>query len=352
MRIALIGPYPDYGGNIGGISMHIKRIRAHLLARGHRPVVYTTCGRGCPNEGIYKIASAFDTPWVQVKESDCLTHLHMTCWKVWALSAVCRPIRRAPLLLTVHGEGLRQDWDRAGKITRLAIRGTLLAYDRIIAVGDHVADSVRYVLGPRARVVTIPAFVPPVPSEADRQAMPDGFRRFVASHRPIIGMNGWLNWHEGQDLYGFDTMIEALAILRRSHPELGVVASICGIGPNARDLWERTRALSRQAGVDEHVCWITEKCEFYPVLEKSDVMIRPTRTDGWPLSIGEALHFGVPVVASDVCRRPDGVAVFKTGNANDLAEKVDQALSQGPSGISVRLNYHEQLMDLYESLNV
>ena len=40
------------------------------------------------------------------------------------------------------------------------------------------------------------------------------------------------------------------------------------------------------------------------------------------VSVKEALQFGTPVVASDVCTRPKEAVLYATGNAEDLFEKV------------------------------
>ena len=43
---------------------------------------------------------------------------------------------------------------------------------------------------------------------------------------------------------------------------------------------------------------------FIPVLRLTDVLLKPTNTDGDAISVREALYLGVPVVASDVVERP------------------------------------------------
>ncbi|MFN7135061.1 MAG: glycosyltransferase, partial [Myxococcales bacterium] len=62
------------------------------------------------------------------------------------------------------------------------------------------------------------------------------------------------------------------------------------------------------------------------VMLASDVFVRPTYADGDALSVREALSLGRPVVASAVGFRPEGTTLFRTGDALDLAEKVERAL--------------------------
>ena len=71
--------------------------------------------------------------------------------------------------------------------------------------------------------------------------------------------------------------------------------------------------------------------ELWPLLKACDLMVRPTLTDGDANSIREALHFGVPVVASDCVKRPAGVEVFSSGNLEALVAAVDKVLGSLPS---------------------
>ena len=56
-------------------------------------------------------------------------------------------------------------------------------------------------------------------------------------------------------------------------------------------------------------------------------MVRPTCTDGFGVSIQEAITFGCPAVASDVCQRPTGTVVFKNRDMEDFERKVRSILS-------------------------
>ena len=61
-------------------------------------------------------------------------------------------------------------------------------------------------------------------------------------------------------------------------------------------------------------------------MKKVDVFLRPTLSDGASVSVQEALWCGTPVVASDVCLRPREVALFKTGDADDLQRVLEMQL--------------------------
>ncbi|MDC5080049.1 glycosyltransferase, partial [Acinetobacter baumannii] len=47
-------------------------------------------------------------------------------------------------------------------------------------------------------------------------------------------------------------------------------------------------------------------------LSKADLYVRPTLEDSFGIACADAIEFGVPVIASDVCKRYSGVQVYNT----------------------------------------
>src|SRR6185503_11969747 len=58
------------------------------------------------------------------------------------------------------------------------------------------------------------------------------------------------------------------------------------------------------------------------LMARSAVFVRPTFRDGDSISVREAVSLGVPVVASNVGSRPDGVALFEAGDISGLVEQI------------------------------
>ena len=69
-----------------------------------------------------------------------------------------------------------------------------------------------------------------------------------------------------------------------------------------------------------------EKC--LSVMSQCDLFVRPTFADGDANSVREALSLGIPVVASDVGNRPPGTVLFRTGDVDDLAAKIEETWSR------------------------
>jgi glycosyltransferase involved in cell wall biosynthesis len=57
-----------------------------------------------------------------------------------------------------------------------------------------------------------------------------------------------------------------------------------------------------------------------------DLFVRPTNTDGDSVSIREALHLGLPVVASDAVSRPEVCSIFATRDMDDFERAVRHVL--------------------------
>jgi len=81
-------------------------------------------------------------------------------------------------------------------------------------------------------------------------------------------------------------------------------------------------------------------------------LLRPNVSDGYGVSLQEALDLGVPAIASDVCERPKGAILFKNNDIDDLSQKIESAMST-PVNVIVKqketLTYHIQLINLYQS---
>mgnify|MGYP001154533439 CR=1 FL=1 len=89
----------------------------------------------------------------------------------------------------------------------------------------------------------------------------------------------------------------------------------------------RSRIAAR--GVESNFLVVTEALPLCPILQRSDLFVRPTNTDGDALSVREALYLRVPALASDVVPRPRGTRLFRTRDAADLRRRADDLYTEG-----------------------
>jgi glycosyltransferase involved in cell wall biosynthesis len=115
---------------------------------------------------------------------------------------------------------------------------------------------------------------------------------------PVIGSLGRLDEQKG-----FDVLIRALAELPTAR------AVIVGEGPERGAL----EALAREVGVAERLELVGWRDDARAWLGSFDVFVLPSRLEGFPLAVVEAMLAGTPVVATDVASVSEAVLHGRTG---------------------------------------
>ena len=107
---------------------------------------------------------------------------------------------------------------------------------------------------------------------------------------------------------------------------------------------------AQNLGIDEDIYWQVGPIRNMGALwERADIYIRPTRTDGDSVAVREALDAGVKVVASDVCKRPEGCLTYTFGDARDLLEKSLSVLAAKQDAVSGNpTQFYESMLKIYK----
>jgi glycosyltransferase involved in cell wall biosynthesis len=197
----------------------------------------------------------------------------------------CRPAilaalsLRLPTVLVDHSPTPGLTWK--GRSVQRVI--TALAVRRV-AVGEATSRAVERLGGLRPGTVdTIPNGVPIPPPVGDAPRA-DRAERDRAGP-PVLGVLGRLVWQKGYDV---------LLLALRSVPDSRLL--VAGEGPD-RDGLEQ---LARRLGVEDRIEFLGWCQDTEAVWQQIDVLVIPSRVEGLPLSLLEAMHRGVPVVASAV----------------------------------------------------
>jgi glycosyltransferase involved in cell wall biosynthesis len=196
----------------------------------------------------------------------------------------------------------------SGAIPRARRLGRRLLARRLdvhVSVGEHAARRVEEIVGlPSNSVGSVPNGVPSGTRHEPRSGVDDGLGRRGA---PVIGSVGRLT-----DQKGYDLLLRALPGLTPARLVL------VGDGPRRPAL----EALAVELGVAERL-QITGWVDDAPArLGDFDVFALPSRWEGMPLGILEAMHAGLPVVACDVGSVSEVVKEGQTGyvvQAEDVA---------------------------------
>lgn len=158
-----------------------------------------------------------------------------------------------------------------------------------VAVGDAVARQVEELARlRRGSIRTIHNAVPDIELEAVPRSFPG----------LTIGTIGRLDRQKG-----FDILLRALAEI----PDAALV--IVGDGPER----EALRRLAIALKVDDRVRFEGHRRDARRYLTAFDVFVLPSRFEGFPLAIVEAMLAGLPVVATDVGSVAEAVAGGETG---------------------------------------
>ncbi|HEX5467796.1 MAG TPA: glycosyltransferase family 4 protein [Gaiellaceae bacterium] len=176
-----------------------------------------------------------------------------------------------------------------GRGQRLARRLTSPAVTRHVGVGERTSREVEILLGlARGSVTTIHNGVPDESLDPPERPVPG----------PIVGSMGRLEPQKGFDVF-----------LRALEDVPAVAAVLVGDGSRRRELNE----LSSRTGVADRVLWIDWSDERRSYLPWFDVYVLPSRFEGFPLALLEALLAERAVVAADVGSVREAVRDGETG---------------------------------------
>ena len=314
MQYFLFGPYPPI---LGGVSVFNYRYIKILRDAGYdvknidlsttsklRRYLYYIQSLVCPRKSIYHL-DKFVLPL--------------------AVVLLLRPFRSVIIL---HNHSCRYI-DALGRIERHILRLFLNRIDECIFISSSLLP---YYTRNRLELpctVTIQSpFLPPPIEEEDIiwKTYDTKMLHFVTNRKPLIIANASkLVFYKGIDLYGLDMCVDLISKLTTKYPQIGLLFALAEIGE--MKYFEESIQRINKANIATHFFFMTGQKELWPLFRKCDLMIRPTYSDGYGISVAEALFFNCPAIASDVSDRPKGTILFKNRDFDDLLSKVNDVLS-------------------------
>ncbi|MDZ7268146.1 MAG: glycosyltransferase [candidate division KSB1 bacterium] len=258
----------------GGVHDEAGRVLLRLRVH-HVPVLGERCA---PLEFLWRATAAVKRWRLQFD----LIHAHWAYRSGWVASRLAQQFGR-PLVLTAQGSDINL-W-RHERRKRAKLLAALHAADAILALNDRMrADILAEGVAP-AKVVVMPqgvdchAFQPAGAAARPlrpRQFVPAFVLLCVANHHPVKGV---------------DVLLRALAQTSRA---LALV--LVGAGPETRVLQNLAHALNLEARV-----WFAgaQPPETIPQwIHSADAVVIPSRSEGGPAILLQALACGKPVVAT------------------------------------------------------
>lgn len=240
--------------------------------------------------------------------NDWMLHVHTNGHnsKSWAIAFACGFAGQfgPGAALTLHSGMAPAYIQGASPWTRQALRLACLFYRRVVCVNEEIAGAITGLGIPKDHIEITPAFLP---IEAPDVPVPCEIESWFSRHSPVISSTMFF-----RPEYGFELLLEAVSRLKQKHPRIGCL--VMGAGPGPEGLGDE---FCLAGDLDHELC--------LALMARADVYVRPTYRDGDSISVREAVALGVPVVASNVGTRPDGVSLFEPGDVDGLVEKIRSA---------------------------
>lgn len=272
------------------------------------------------SEQQVKVIKYFWLLWLKFLFSNAgeptIIHYHTSYWKYRALLSLLsklRPISKT--ILTVHS--MREEKEDLAFNTKFYLRYAAKNAPHFLVTNKDIRNKLINWGANKNKITVISPFIPPVENESANDSLSQDVRDFLENKFPIITANAsQFTFHNNEDAYGFDLSIELCKKLKKVHPNFGFVFMLPGI--NNEKYFKSLNDKLDEYGLRKNFMFFVKPVEFYPLLKMSDIFLRPTNTDGDAISIREALHLGIPSVASDCVARPNSTLLFKNRDTEDL----------------------------------
>lgn len=340
--IALIGKLPP---PMGGVSIHVQRLYHWLKRESCVDVKVYSLNKSRASKGVEYVGNIFIFAlrklFLGFKED--VIHYHgANYFGLIVLSFIKYIHRDFKLILTVHSEGYTERLKNKPLLKKL-IKLSLLNVDEVITGDFHIYDKVKS-LSSDSNVSVVDAFLPP--DKEEEKKLPLYIEKIFKFEGHIITANAYNvdTLKDGGDLYGLHILCELSTKLLKAGVHHRLVILISDIN--------NVEYLNKIKADNESVFIISDQSvNGWQVLSKGDLMIRPTSTDGNAVSMKEAMLNGVPVIASDVVPRYEGVVTFSYPCVHDLFLKSLEILeSKGDNTVCFSLsppNYIGKYLDIY-----
>ena len=322
-KIALIGAYPP---PYGGVSIHIQRLKNKLEKKNVECFVYSFSENNYEN---IKNVKSITNPkkWILkylFTSNEDIIHSHISDWRLRIIISLMSLIGKKSII-SIHGENLKTSL-KGNYFKKMLIKISLKLSSAVVPVNTDIKDLCLSIGVKPGKIEVISPFIPPSIKDNEIKEIPQKIWNFINNHSPIISANAYkITFFNNQDLYGLDLCVNLCADLKKDYPNIGFVFSLPDIGDYT--YFNKIKSIIIEKNIEKNFIFITEPYQFYPILMKSDIFVRPTNTDGDSVSIREALYLGVPVIGSDVISRPEGTIIFRNRNIDDFIKICKEVIS-------------------------
>lgn len=250
------------------------------------------------------------------------------------------------IVVTIHNSMVTEYYSKTNFINKYFIKLMLSSDVCWVTVSEQGKEQLLSlnlkILNP---VDVIPAYIPDM--NEDSTELNGKIQEYINAHtKNIFYYAHSFMRYKNEYIYGFDTMLGVYAELSINVKDIGLIFCIaeCDDIIRLKEIYEVAKSLN----IFDKIYWqLGPVSNMKKIWSLIDVYFRPTSTDGDSVAIREAIDFGVSVVASDVCVRPDKVSTYRYGNIQDAYEKVLLALESTRKMLAYNMDYYEKMKTIY-----
>ena len=332
-RVLVITPLGE--GGRGGIDRMMDEIRPYARSPDFRDLSVTFWATRGSGRGLRAVATYLFVLvrliLVCIFRKPDVVHINLSSGgsviRKVGICAICR-LFKARYLVHLHGSRFRQYWNASGPIVGRLIAFIFTSADRVFVLGSVWHAFVAAKLPQIAEKLYV---LPNACGPGGCGEKPGGFVRLI-----FLGRVG--------ERKGTFDLIEALALLA---PELQWQAVLAGDGET-----ERASALVKQRGLEDRVQvigWVGPD-QVKTLLGSSQVLVLPSYDENLPMSVIEAMAWGLAVITTPVGAVEDIIVdgerglLVAPGDIRTLAAQLELVLSSE----SVRETLGRNALAFYE----
>ncbi len=314
-NVLITGPLPPPAG---GISIHISRL-SNLIKNDFN--IDFVDESSIIKKEYYNIRSFNPIPYLKKIISADLLYIHSGSNLLKKMHILIGKLFKKKIIITIHG------YKKKRKMPfRLIDREIYKLADKIILVNSDMIEKINL---PISKCIIKHAFLPPEMSEEAilPKKVIERITKARLNNEVIICANASrLDTYNNQDLYGLDICLEVTSKLINKKKLVSFIFNVSSL-ENGSDRYYQAKELIEKMSLEDNFLLINENLSFVKLIEKCNIVLRPTNTDGDALTIRESIFLGKKVLASDIVPRPTGTKLFKSRNVEDLEIQLNKLIN-------------------------
>lgn len=309
-KILIIGPIPP---PFGGVSIHILRLSK--LLHNDFEISFIDESKQIKNK-YFNFRNFNLLKYFSLINKCKIISIHSGNSQLRFFHILSGLILRKKIILTIHAYP-----DKKNILMRYIENIFFNLCNKIILVSHEMLSKIHI---NKHKLIIKHAFIPPCIAEEKELPLHLKFKldQLKSSGKIIIcGNASRLDQYNNEDLYGVDLCMSIANKLKEKKIEAIILFNVAEIDKYQK-AYDRYQKQIQQDNLQNYFYLFNDQISFIRLMQQSDIVIRPTNTDGDSLTVREAIFLNKPIIASDIVHRPDRTIIFKNRDIKDFEEKI------------------------------